>query len=81
MSKMGQTIIEIQEYVDSSFDKVSKQSILDRIVSRYGIMFEDIAKEYMYSKDFGDEENDVDTYDELLEELRDEGFNVQNLDL
>ena len=76
MSKMSQVIIEIQEYVDSSFGKVSEQVILDKIVSRYGIMFEDIAKEYMNSKDYSDEENDVEAFDELLEELRDEGFNV-----
>ena len=81
MSKMGNTILNVQEMVDSgvkssdSFDK-----IMSDVRHYYGDMFEGIAEEY-YTDCHGegeymnyDEPYDVEEYEKLCEELEREGI-------
>jgi hypothetical protein len=73
MSKMGQTIVAVQEIVDNTFSFTEAESI---IRNRYGDMFVAIAEEYFLDSGYGtkyDEVHDVMGYEQLLAELEEEG--------
>lgn len=79
MSKMGQTIIAVQDRVDA-MDALgaSAQDIMSVISSEFGDMFTGIAEEYYadmngpFAQDYR-EVYDVEGYENLLTELEEEG--------